>query len=116
MKVSVRRYAPEDAAALANVMWRSVRIAAWADYRVAQTEAWLPARRSAEEMHRWASDGRTVLVATSEDGQIVGYVDLEADGHIDHLSWLHDDAMSKVLKPPGAPGPSSRPEWGAGRP
>ena len=68
MKVSVRRYAPEDAAALANVMWRSVRIAALADYRVAQTEAWLPAPRSAEEMHRWASDGRTVLVATSKDG------------------------------------------------
>jgi putative acetyltransferase len=88
VEVSVRRYALEDAAALANVMWRSVRIAALADYRVAQTEAWLPAPRSVEEMHRWASDGRIVLVATSEDGQIGGYVDVEADGHIDHLYCL----------------------------
>ena len=85
MEVSVRRYVPEDAAALANVMWRSVRIAALADYSVAQTEAWLPAPRSAEEMHRWASDGRTMLVATTEADGVVGYLDLEADGHIDHL-------------------------------
>ena len=85
MEVSARPYAPDDAAALANVMWRSVRIAALADYSEAQTEAWLPAPRSAEEMHRWASDGRTMLVATSEDGRVAGYLDLEADGHIGHL-------------------------------
>lgn len=85
MAVSVRGYEPEDAAALATVMWRSVRTAALVDYSAAQVDAWLPAPRTAEEMHTWASDGRTVLVATSTDGRVVGYLDLEADGHIDHL-------------------------------
>ena len=85
MEVSVRRYAPDDAAALATVMWRSVRVGALADYSGAQTEAWLPAPRSAEEMHRWASDGRTVFVTTTEADGVVGYLDVEADGHIDHL-------------------------------
>ena len=81
----MRRYVPEDAAALATVMWRSVRVGALADYSGAQTEAWLPVPRSAEEMHRWASDGRTVFVTTTEADGVVGYLDLEADGHIDHL-------------------------------
>lgn len=65
-------------------MWRSVRLAALADYSVTQTEAWLPAVRSPEAMQRWASDGRWVFVATSCD-DVVGYIDLELDGHIDHL-------------------------------
>ena len=85
MEVSVRRYAPDDAAALATVMWRSVRVGALADYSGAQTEAWLPAPRSAEGMHRWASDGRTVFVTTTEADGVVGYLDVEADGDIDHL-------------------------------
>lgn len=84
MEFVVRGYEPGDAAALANVMWRSVRLAALADYSVTQTDAWLPAARSPEAMHRWASDGRRVVVATSCD-DVVGYIDLELDGHIDHL-------------------------------
>ena len=82
---SVRPYEPDDAAALADVMWRSVRSAALADYSVEQTEAWLPVRRSPEAMHRWADDGRSVFVATLGEYGVVGYTDLEADGHIDHL-------------------------------
>jgi putative acetyltransferase len=39
-------------------------------------------------MTRRATDGRYVFVATNGDGRIVGYVDLEADGHIDHLYCL----------------------------
>lgn len=31
-----------------------------------------------------AGDGRTLLVAEDVDGVVVGYTDLEADGHIDH--------------------------------
>ncbi len=36
-------------------------------------------------MHRRASDGRRVLVAVSGDAVVVGYIHLEAHGHIDHL-------------------------------
>lgn len=85
MHVTVRAFEPGDAAAVAGVMWRSVRRAALADYTSEQTAAWLPSPPSAETMYRRATDGRTVWVAASEDGEVVGYIDLEADGHIDHL-------------------------------
>jgi hypothetical protein len=39
---SIRTYEPGDAVSLADVMWRSVRIAALADYKLEQSEAWLP--------------------------------------------------------------------------
>lgn len=84
MDVVIRAYEPKDAAGLAAVMWRSVRVAARADYSAEQTEAWLPAPPLPEAMHQRASDGRAVFVADGASG-IVGYIDLEADGHIDHL-------------------------------
>ena len=39
LEISVRLYEPEDAAALAEVMWQSVRVVALADYSVEQAEA-----------------------------------------------------------------------------
>jgi putative acetyltransferase len=85
VEFSIRLYEPDDAAALAEVMWSSVRTAALADYSPEQTNAWLPEAPLAEAMHRWASDGRCVLVAANVDGRVVGYIDLASDGHIDHL-------------------------------
>lgn len=67
------------------MFYRSVREAALADYTPAQVEAWLPARPDASLMARRAGDGRLVLVAAYDDDRVVGYIDLEPDGHIDHL-------------------------------
>ncbi len=88
MKATVRTYQPGDAGALSQVMWRSVREAALADYSPEQTVAWLPEPFGAPAMHAWATDGRLVFVAADEDGRVVGYTDLEPDGHIDHLYCL----------------------------
>ena len=85
MKVTIRGYQPRDAADLAEVFYRSVREAALADYTPAQVEAWLPARPDASLMARRAGDGRLVLVAVDDDDRVVAYIDLEPDGHIDHL-------------------------------
>jgi GNAT superfamily N-acetyltransferase len=82
---SVRPYRSGDASALALVMWRSVREAALTDYSTQQTEAWLPEPLGTEFMENWATDGRQVLVALDETGQIIGDIDLDPNGHIDHL-------------------------------
>ena len=85
VEIAIRAYCSDDAAALAEVMFRSVREAATADYTAEQVTAWLPARPTPEAADRRARDGRRVLVATGPDGRILGYIDLEPDGHIDHL-------------------------------
>lgn len=85
MKVTIRPYDQRDAEDLADVFFRSVRQAALSDYTVAQVKAWLPERPAPALMHHRASDGRMVLVAVNERDCVVGYIDLEASGHIDHL-------------------------------
>ena len=47
-------------------------------------------------MHRWASDGRRVFVATLGGHGVVGYSDLEANGHIDHLFYSPEAVGSGV--------------------
>jgi putative acetyltransferase len=85
VEVAIRPYRPEDASVLAQIMFRSVRVAARADYSLEQVNAWLPGRPTEESVERRVGDGRRVWVATDAHGQGVGYVDLEPDGHIDHL-------------------------------
>jgi putative acetyltransferase len=45
---------------------------------------------------RTSSGGRLVLVAVDEDDRPVAYIDLEADGHIDHLFCRPDLAGTGV--------------------
>ncbi len=83
--IAVRPYRAGDEQAIASVFFTSVREAARRDYSPAQVQAWAqeppdPARFAAQ-----ATDGRLFLVAVTADDQVVGYGDLEADGHIDHL-------------------------------
>jgi putative acetyltransferase len=68
---------------VAAVFFHSVREVARVDYSQAQVEAWAPAPWDPALFDEKAADGRVFLVAVY-DGEIVGYADLEADGHIDH--------------------------------
>ena len=80
----IRDYAREDAAALADLFGRSVRHFGPRAYDPAQVEAWA-AGVSAQGTAARCGDGRTVLVAVDEEDRPLGYGDLEADGHLDHL-------------------------------
>ena len=80
----IRDYAREDAAALADLFGRSVRHFGPRAYDPAQVEAWA-AGASAERTAERCGDGRTVLVAVDEEDRPLGYGELEADGHLDHL-------------------------------
>jgi putative acetyltransferase len=83
--VTIRTYQRDDAAGVADVFYRSVREVALSDYTAEQVRAWVPGRWEAEQEHRRSGDGRLVLVAADERGQVVAFIDLESDGHIDRL-------------------------------
>lgn len=70
---------------MALVFFHSVRTAGRADYSSEQTHAWASEVPDAPSVAKRATDGRITLVAESADGSVVGYIDLETDGHIDHL-------------------------------
>jgi putative acetyltransferase len=85
VEFTIRAYEQRDAADLADVFFRSVRQVAISDYTPAQVSAWAPERRTPERSHQWASDGRLVLLATNLNDRAVAFIDLEPDGHIDHI-------------------------------
>ena len=90
MEVTIRAYAPRDAADLADVFFRSVRQVALSAYPAAQVKAWAPEPRTAGWAHGEASDGRLVLVAANADDRPVAYIDLEPSGHIDRVFCAPD--------------------------
>lgn len=85
MQIRIRAYDPRGAAGLADVFFRSVRQVALSDYTAAQVAVWAPEPPTPEQMHRMASDGRLTLVAVNDDDGMVAFINLEPDGHIDHL-------------------------------
>lgn len=85
MKVTIRTYERRDAADLAEIFFSSVRQVALSDYTARQAAAWAPEQPTPDQMHETACDGRLTLVAANEHDRAVAYIDLEPDGHIDHL-------------------------------
>ncbi|MDR7069753.1 putative acetyltransferase [Pseudoxanthomonas japonensis] len=82
--VFLRRYRPEDAAALTDLYARSVRHYGPRAYNPAQIAAWAAAA-SVERTASRCSDGRHVLIAQDDGGRILGFGDLEDDGHLELL-------------------------------
>lgn len=81
--LSIRPYQPSDAAALSALYEASVRALGVRDYSPGQIEAWASQAPSADELDRRMADGRSRLVAVM--GDVAGFIDVEADGHIDLL-------------------------------
>jgi putative acetyltransferase len=83
--VLIRVFLDEDADALAALFHASVRQIAIRDYSIEQVAAWSPSPPDATNYLSRSRDGRLILVAVNDDGEPVGYGDLEPDGHVDHL-------------------------------
>jgi len=79
----IRAYCPEDAPALLAVFRDSVRRTAHRDYTPEQLAAWAP---DVMDESAWAERraSRPTWVADVE-GKLIGFSDLEADGHLDML-------------------------------
>ncbi|WP_436063636.1 MULTISPECIES: N-acetyltransferase family protein [unclassified Phenylobacterium] len=84
-RFSLRPYLQTDAAELSELYYESVQRLGGRRYSPEQVVAWAPAPVDAATVQARAGDGRTTLVAVDDRGRLLGYGDLEADGHIDHL-------------------------------
>lgn len=81
---AIRACRPSDAAALAHLYRQSVLHHGPRAYSPAQVNAWAGSI-SAEKIAACIGDGRHAIVAVDMAGNILGWGDLEADGHIDFL-------------------------------
>jgi putative acetyltransferase len=81
---TLRAYQPSDAAKLASLYHRSVLHYGPQAYSHDQVRVWAETI-SAEKISARSGDGRHVIVAVDIEDNILGWGDLESDGHIDFL-------------------------------
>ena len=90
----IRAYEADDASAIARLFYGTVRSVNQADYSEEQVEAWAPAVPNKQAWHaRMSEPDRRTLVA-EEDDEVVGFAELEDDGHLDML-YLRGDALGR---------------------
>lgn len=92
----IRAYSPEDAEPIAKLFLASVVAIGPRDYSQEQVMAWASRAPTSDIVHARCTDGRTVLVAVDEKDRILAYIDLEQDGHIDHLYCLPEASGTGV--------------------
>jgi len=79
----IRRFRSGDASALRQVFYSAVRNVASADYTQEQIQAWAPASVDVA-LWRQHMESLNPFVAV-EEGEIVGYADIQQSGYIDHF-------------------------------
>ncbi len=90
--MEVRAYKKGDAAQIVHLFYETVHSVNRADYSREQAEAWAPEIPAAADWHaRMAA--RKTLVA-EEGGEVVGFAELEENGHLDML-YLRRDAIGR---------------------
>ena len=87
----IRAFRPADAPLLPALFHAAVHGPATHAYDADQRAAWSPAPPDPARFLARASDGRLTLVAIDDGDRLVGYGDLERDGHLDHF-YCHPDA------------------------
>ena len=93
MDITIRGYREGDAKALIDVFERSVRTIAPSKYSDLQVAAWLSPRRDVVAWNRRILP-REAYVAQRKDGRLVGWIEMELDGHVDML-YLGPEAAGK---------------------
>lgn len=88
----VRDYVRGDAEPICRLFYETVRAVNLGDYSPEQVRAWAPEVPDPDAWHGRMS-GRHTLVA-DEDGEVVGFAELEEDGHLDML-YCRPDAVGR---------------------
>ncbi len=88
----IRNYCAGDAPEIVRLFFETVRSVNRAHYSEEQVEAWVPDVPDPEEWHS-RMNARQTLVA-EEGGEVVGFAELERDGHLDML-YLREDAVGR---------------------
>lgn len=81
----LRDYRSSDAEEMAQLYYESARTLGRRRYTDAQVAAWAPAPTEPDAVRNRAGDGRSTIVAVDDENRVIGYGDLEPDGHVDHL-------------------------------
>ena len=81
--MTLRPYAPGDAAATLRIFERAVTETARSRYSEAQVRAWLGGPRDEAAWHERRAAARTVVAVV--DGEVAGFTDLRDDGYVDML-------------------------------
>lgn len=89
-EISLRRYVTEDLDAVIDVFQRAIREVASKDYNPAQIAAWSQVDRDGWKPWRLT---RPTWVAV-DGARVVGFSDLEADGHLD-MMFVHPDHQGR---------------------
>lgn len=91
----VRPYTDADLPALLTLFRDTVQTVNLGDYTQSQVNAWAA---SALDTATWAANLRTwhTRVCVDDNGQLLGFADLEPDGHLDHL-YVHKDHQRRGI-------------------
>jgi putative acetyltransferase len=89
-ELAIRNYRWNDLDDVIDVFNRAIRETAYKDYTPAQLDAWAQPDRQIWAERRLS---RPTWVA-EVDGQVVGFTDLESDGHVD-MMYVHPCAAGK---------------------
>jgi putative acetyltransferase len=94
VRARIRDYAADDACAITRLFYETVHSVNQADYSEEQVEAWAPVVPDQQAWNaRMSEPGRRTLVA-EEDDEVVGFAELEDNGHLDIL-YLRRDAVGR---------------------
>jgi putative acetyltransferase len=88
----IRYYEAGDALQIARLFYETVRSVNRADYSEEQLRAWAPEIPDPEVWHARMADRRTLVAEGG--GEVVGFAELEEDGHLDML-YLRKDAVGR---------------------
>ncbi|MBM3207702.1 MAG: GNAT family N-acetyltransferase [Chlamydiae bacterium] len=99
--ISIREYQPEDAILLASILYNTVHKINSAHYTEEQVDVWAPASILKTEKLAKKFSITNPIIATVED-KIVGFAELEPNGHIDcfycHHDWIGKGIGSALMK------------------
>ncbi len=88
MKMNIRCYQKGEEQALWTLLYDTVHKINSRDYSPAQIDAWAP---SDWDFSRWESRlNKTKPFVAEEDGRLIGFAELEDNGHIDCFYCAHD--------------------------
>ena len=92
--MQIRDYRSGDAEAIVRLFYETIHTVNLGDYSQAQVDAWAPAVPDPEVWHQRMTSRRTLVAI--RDGDVIGFADLEGDGHIDMFFCRHDTVRQGV--------------------
>src|ERR687894_1152933 len=86
--IKIRDYDADDAPQIVRLFYETVCSVNRTDYSEEQVRAWAPGVPDPEGWHARMADRRTLVA--EEGGEVVGFAELEEDGHLDMLFCRQD--------------------------